>query len=422
MMKTKQLLAILFVLVCIIPARGINTQTQKLHLKDGSILEGYVSVQRPGKDLVFSTVRAVVVIDSKKVKSITNEDIIETKLEKAWVDWANEHDAWKYMGNGKHLSLSNIVTESGKVYSHVFVEQRGLQVRFVQQTNDNYTLSWDDIDKITVDKRPRTVLSGIDRIYKLTSGMEYKGQYAGEIPGKLLNIYSEDGTVVSLDPYTVTKYSMVKLNPDQSLFEQSELLDEVKTNNGSYTGLIIEQNYNDNKPEENYMLIAQENGNTVSVKNSNIQEFRKIRNEKNCNIKTDIILGEGEMLINRQEIQKTTVREEKQRLVLDSLKSQVAVKREAGSAMILFEANLKDSRLTSQIKIVKVSTATIKEKKKMNNILFFTYEDLVKNAIVPEKVETSVNQTTRMNFKVSTPGLYVVYDGSKVVIPFAVID
>lgn len=421
-MRTKYLLAVLCILASIMPSWGTMTQIQKLHLKDGSILEGYVSLQRPGKDLVFTTIRATVVLDAKDVKSITNEDVAESKLEKDWVLWANEHDAWKSIGADRYLAMSNIITDKGKNYSRVFIEQQGAQVRFVQLTTDNYTLGWDVIDRITVDKRPKVVLSGVDRVYKLASGQEYKGQYAGEVPGKLLNIYAQSGTIVSLDPYAVTKYSMVKLNPEQTLFEQSELLDEVKTANGSYTGLIIEQNYNDNKPDENYILVAQENGNTVSVRTNTIQEFRKIKNEKNCNIKMDIILGAGEMLINRQAVQVTTVSERDQRLVLDSLKSQVAVKREAGSATVLLETNLKEPKLASQIKIVKVSNATIKEKKKMMNILFFTYEDLVKNAINPEKVETSVNQTTRMNFKVSTPGLYVVYDGTKTVVPFTVID
>ena len=60
-------------------------------------------------------------------------------------------------------------------------------------------------------------------------------------------------------------------------------------------------------------------------------------------------------------------------------------------------------------------------KKKKETYLGFSFEDIVKTNIKPIKVETSVNATTRFEYKIREEGLYVIYfSKEKKVIPFRV--
>ena len=76
-------------------------------------------------------------------------------------------------------------------------------------------------------------------------------------------------------------YVFKPINPNQSLFEQSPLIDIVKTaNQAEYRGVIIEQNYSSKKDNENYVLISLESGAIQSVKVSDIIETMKEENKQ----------------------------------------------------------------------------------------------------------------------------------------------
>ena len=60
-------------------------------------------------------------------------------------------------------------------------------------------------------------------------------------------------------------------------------------------------------------------------------------------------------------------------------------------------------------------------KVKKENECFFTYKDLVNALYRPQRVETSVNHTTKMEYVVGGKGLFVLYDAEhKQGVPFRV--
>lgn len=259
-------------------------------LKGGTELTGYISRQRPGENFTFTTTKATVMLPSNDVKSIVDSEVKITSLSPEWKDWAEKSDAYDGMGNSRTLLLSDIITDKGSI-SRVRILEKGAKVRYLELSPNTYSLNWDTIEVVRADKRPKLMLSGVNRRYKLSSGMEYEGQYVEEVPGRTMSLLRDNGVVEVFNTEDVMKDHRFKINPNQSLLEQSDLIDIIQMKNGgTHRGVIFERNYSDSDGITNdYLLIQLENGSTMSVNLEDIVEYRK---EKNSRYKplTDIVL------------------------------------------------------------------------------------------------------------------------------------
>lgn len=183
-MKIKKLLLIITLSGAIC---GYAQDNQKVILKDGSELVGYISRQRPGENLTFTTKRAEIMVNAENVKSIVDHQVSVNNLSNEWKLWADKNDALMGNGDNAYLVLSDIITTKGTV-NHVRILERGVKVKYLELIPNNYSLSWDTIARINVAPRHKLQLTGINRKYKLRSGLEYEGQYVEEIPGKTLSL------------------------------------------------------------------------------------------------------------------------------------------------------------------------------------------------------------------------------------------
>ena len=88
---------------------------------------------------------------------------------------------------------------------------------------------------------------------------------------------------------------------------------------------------------------------------------------------------------------------------------------------VIVETRLVDASHNPTLDIVKVSTLEKGKGRKKETFWGFSFEDIVKTNIKPIKVETSVNATTRFEYKIREEGLYVIYfSKEKKVIPFRI--
>lgn len=282
---------------------GLATASAQDHLtavlKDGTELTGFISRQRPGENFSFSTSKAVVLLPSKDVKSIVDNEIKIGSLSSEWKNWAEENDVFDGIGDKRILLLSDIITNSGTI-NRVRILEKGAKVRYLELSPNTYSLSWDTIEVVKAEKRPKLLLSGVNRRYKLASGMEYEGQYIEEVPGETMSLLRDNGVIEVFNTEEVMKDYRIKINPNQTLLEQSDLIDIVQTKNGAnYRGIIFERNYSESgNISSDYLLIQLDNGTTMSLNLADIVEYRK---EKNPNYKpqTDIDLAENEAAVNR---------------------------------------------------------------------------------------------------------------------------
>lgn len=377
-------------------------------LRNGTELTGFISRQRPGENFSFSTSKAVVLLPNKDVKSIVDNEIKVDSLSQECKKWAEENDAFEGDGNNRTLLLSDIIYTDGSI-NRVRVLERGAKVRYLELSPNTYSLSWDTIEVVKAERRPKLLLSGVNRRYKLASGMEYEGQYIEEVPGETMSLLRDNGVIEVFKTEEVIKDNRLKINPNQTLLEQSDLIDIVQMKNGSnHRGIIFERNYSENNNITNdYLLIQLDNGTTMSINLADIVEYRK---EKNPNYKpiTDIELAKDEAAINRN-VSMLMPTEEVSGIVTvntDSLKIAVF---SSIPQTITAEFNM-DNAKAQQLKLVRIRK--YQDKKAKNTYYGFTFEDMVKNAILPKSVETSVNGISKLEYTLPNggTGIYGVYD------------
>ena len=391
---------------------------QKIYLKDGSVLSGYIQKQDGNGNLTFHSDNAEICLKSKDA-TISNEKNYNVKdLSKAWVDWAEKNEEFEGIGDNRTLFLAD-VTSKDKAVTRVKILERGEVVKYLEMSPNTYMIPWKEVVSIKGEPRSKTALSGINRIYQLKSGMEFEGQYAEE-NDSMLTLYLSNRVRQSFKINDVVKYTFRPINPNQDIFAQSQLLDVVKSKNGAETkGIIIEQNYTSNKNSENYFLVQQQSGAIQSIKLSEIAETCKEENPK-YDPKFDILLKEGDVVINRQEVVQVNVKEQDDNIVLDSLPQKVTIKKDINNnTKVIVEYRNAGAANLEAYQVVKVSKHT--EKKSKENIYYFSYRDLVNTTVRPITLETSVNHTTKAEYLVGGQGVFALYDAkNKKAIPFRI--
>ena len=391
---------------------------QKIYLKDGSVLSGYIQKQDDNGNLTIHSDVAEICLKSSQATISNEKNYTVGELDKNWVEWAEKNEAFEGTGNQRTLYLADVTSKS-KTVAKVKIIERGELVRYLEMSPDIYTIPWKDVLAIKGEKRCKTALSGINRIFQLKSGMEFEGQYAEETDS-LLTLFLNNGIRQSFKINDVIKYTFRPINPNQDIFAQSELLNIVKTKNGNETkGIIIEQNYTSAKDSENYFLVQQPSGAIQSIKVSDILETRKEENPK-FDPKFDVLLKEGEVLINRQEVVMTGITEKGENSVLDSLSEKVVIKKDPqNNTRVTVEYRNANGANIEAYQVVKVNK--IENKKEKKTMYGVSYRDLVNSTIRPVSVETSVNHTTKAEYIVGGQGTFALYDAkNKKAIPFII--
>lgn len=377
-------------------------------LKDGTELTGYISRQRPGENFTFTTSKATVLLPSKNVKSIVDSEVKITSLSPEWQEWAEKNDAFDGSGNSRTLLLSDIITKNGSI-NRVRVLEKGAKVSYLELSPNTYLLNWDTIEVVRADKRPKLMLSGVNRRYKLASGMEYEGQYVEEVPGQTMSLLRDNGVVEVFNTEEVMKDNRLKINPNQTLLEQSDLIDIVQLKNGgTHRGVIFERNYSDSDEITNdYLLIQLENGSTMSVNLADIVEYRK---EKNPQYKplTDIALEDGQAAINRHILYLQPTKEISGIVTVDT--DSLSLNITPNNPQVISAEFHVDNAKAQQLKLIKIRK--YQDKKAKLQYYGFTFEDMVKNAILPSSVETSINGISKIEYTIPTSatGIFGVYD------------
>lgn len=411
---------------------------QKVYLKNGSVLNGYIQKQDKNDNITFRSESAIICVSGKN--ATTTERVYKiSDLDKKWIEWAEKNDAFNGVGDSRTLTLNEVIFNHSNSYdaddsvaviddigvfenefkiSHpsvmkVRVLEKGLNIKYLELTPNTYNFSWDDIESVKADKREKTALSGIDRIYQLKNGQEVRGQYAGE-SYNTLSLYTNSGMVETFDIDNVTKYFYKPLNPNQDIIEQSELVDVVRTkSNGTFRGIIVERNFADGS---NYLIIQQQTGASQMLKFADITEYTKEENSE-FKPKFDVLLKDGEVVINRVATDSVGVVKKGSTLILDSINHKVVVPKEGGSTKIIVEYYNPKHISNDHLILVKVDKSVVKKK----TVYSFSADIFDMKKFSAQGSETSVNNTTRVEYVIDGQGVFALYDqNNKKAMPFIV--
>ncbi len=411
---------------------------QKVYLKNGSVLNGYIQKQDKNDNITFRSESAIICVSGQN--ATTTERVYKiSDLDKKWIEWAEENDAFNGIGDSRTLTLNEVIFNHSNSYDSndsvavideqgvfenefkighpsvmkVRVLEKGLRIKYLELTPNTYNFSWDDIESIKSDKRDKTALSGIDRIYQLKNGQEVRGQYAGE-SYNTLSLYTNNGMVETFDIDNVVKYFYKPLNPNQDIIEQSDLVDVVRTkSNGTFRGIVVERNFAEGS---NYLIIQQQTGASQMLKFTDIVEYTKEENPE-FKPKFDILLDEGEVVINRVATDSVGVTKKGSTLILDSVNHNVVVPKENGSTKIIVEYYNPKHLSSDHLILVKLDKSVVKKKA----VYSFSADIFDMKKFSAQGSETSVNNTTRVEYIVDGQGFFALYDqNDKKAMPFIV--
>lgn len=430
---------IIFLLLSVFSLLQINAVVvQKVYLKNGSVLNGYIQKQDKNDNITFRSESAIICVSGKN--ATTTERVYKIgDLNKKWIEWAEKNDAFNGIGDSRTLTLNEVIFNQSNRYdandsvaviddmgvfenefkiSHpsvmkVRVIEKGLNIKYLELTPNTYNFSWDDIESIKADKREKTALSGIDRIYQLKNGQEVRGQYAGE-SYNTLSLYTNSGLIETFDIDNVTKYFYKPLNPNQDIIEQSELVDVVRTkSNGTFKGIIVERNFADGS---NYLIIQQQTGASQMLKFADITEYTKEENSE-FKPKFDVLLKDGEVVINRIATDSVGVVKQGSTVILDSINHKVVVPKEGVTTKIIVEYHNPKHISNDHLILVKVDKSVVKKK----TVYSFSADIFDMKKFSAQGSETSVNNTTRVEYVIDGQGVFALYDpNNKKAMPFIV--
>ena len=168
---------------------------------------------------------------------------------------------------------------------------------------------------------------------------------------------------------------------------------------------------------DNYYLIQQQSGAIQSVKVSDVTETCKEENPQYAP-KYDIVLKEGEILVNRQAAKIVNANKQNGYVTLDSIGNDMTIAH-TSSAKTLVSVEYREGA-TMKFGTFAVVKVQRQEDKKGVTTYYFTIDDIT--TFQPSKTpETSVNKTVKLEYEVEGTGVFALYDKEKgKAIPFII--
>lgn len=373
---------------------------EQIYMKSGSVVEGYIAEQNPGKHLIIQATKATIVANSDSLKDKITERILAENLPPEWKEWAEENN--KYIDNAGVKQLELVTLEfKNSVYSKVFILEKGSLVKFIDLSPNRYTFKWGDMYRTVKSERPDNLFSGLKEVVVLADGSTVDGQIIEQFPGKDLKIVTDKNEVLSYKFDQVKQINTEKLNPKMDLWPQVQLLDKisVKGEDSDLVGFISSRTLGQE------LVIEFENGNKRTIPQNQILSYAKIPNENYIAV-YDKVIKEGEILLDGKPAYFVPLKTVGQYLVLDSI---VSAQNTVGDT-IYVEANLGGANVPVTLVKAHVENVAFANGKRKWEIPcpVITYQDLVQSHVEIKKEATPLGNL-KVSFVVKEVGDYVLY-------------
>ena len=373
---------------------------EQIYMKSGSVVEGYIAEQKPGKYITIQTTKATIVVNSDSLQNRVTERIPLESLSNEWREWAETNN--KYVDNNgvKQLELSTLEFNNCK-YSNVYLLEKGSVIKFLDLTPNQYEFVWGDMYRTVKSKRPDNLFSGLKEVLVLGDNSKVTGQIIEQFPGKDLKIATDKGEVLSYKFSQVKQIKTEKLNDKQDLWSQIKLLDKI-TIKGENTELI---GFISSRTLGKELIFEFEDGSKRTIQQNQVISYAKIPNAKYVEV-YDKILKEGEMLLNGKEAYLVTLQTQGQYLLMgETVSAQLTV-----GETVCFEAKIPD--VNTPITLVKAHIENIIQQKGKKKVEMpwpvITYQDLVQSHVAITR-ETTTLGNVKITFVVDEVGDYVLY-------------
>lgn len=389
----KKILLTTFLASILLSIESSAQTLEQVHLKDGSVLEGYISEQIPGKILSVQTYKAQLRASSDSLLSSNERQVMVNELPSEWKKWVM----------AQPTPLNQVVLTTLKFphseYADVLVTENGLVMDFLSLTNRIYTLPWSQVSKTVKPTRQDGIVSGIEDVITLKDGTRYEGQITEQVPGKTVKILLGTNNATTVNSSLVSVLESKPISADLSLIEQTPLLDRVYTkHNKTYDGFITKRQMGKS------LTISTLDGQDVVIPLTDVTRYGKYKNPE-YKVISDRQLAKGDVILNGDEknVWFAPLKSENGYFILDESASAIAKR---GDEMTI-EANLENpSGAIYLIRAYRKDIPLVGTKKTIARDVF-TYQDLVELALPIERTQTPLGNT-KITFKVPESGDYIM--------------
>lgn len=382
---------------------ALAQNVEKVTLKNGSVLEGYLAEQRPGKDFTVQSTNAMVFASEDSLLNVTQQQIELSMLPQAWTDWAIKNKLAEPNKDGQTINLSTLQFKHS-IISNVYVQERGITVKFVDMNNRSYIFPWSLLGMTSKNLRASNQFSGIVDELVMTNGKHFEGQVTDQTPGKGIKIIFEDGQVQSFNYADIAQIISKPLNPKMTIWEQSQLLDEVvlKSTGETVKGIISSRHIG-----KDYTFMMK-NGQSRVVNATDVAIFRKLKNEEYKSAQ-DRVMAEGEVLINgdAKNAYFFNLESTETCVVLDQ--EQASMQLSCGDTIVV-EANIGNPLATITIakaQLKEIETVNAKGKKIKEQKYVVTLYDLLQSKSIGVREVTSLGHV-KFTLPITESGDYVM--------------
>ena len=391
-MNTGKTISLILGITLAIPC-AYTQSFEQIHLKDGSVLEGYICEQVPGKTISVQTSKATLTANSDSLLSSSERQVVVAELPSEWKKWVMSQPA-----SMNQVALSTLNFKNSE-FQDVLVLENGPMIKFLSLTNRIYTLPWSKVSRTVKQPRENGVVSGIEDVVTLKDGTKYIGQITEQVPGKTMKISLGDNNSTTINSSLVATLESQPIMDDLSVLEQTPLLDRIylKGNRRTIDGFITKRDMGRS------LTIMNLSGEYETIPLSNITRYGKYRNP-DFKVVSDRQLAKGEVVLNDEEKSAwfAPLRSENGYFILDDA-SAVANRGDE----IVVQANLENP--SGAIYLIKAYRKDIPVDGGKRTVTrdVFTYQDLVELALPIERVQTPLGNT-KVTFKVPDAGDYIL--------------
>jgi len=372
--------------------------TERVVLKNGSVLEGYLAEQRPGNNFTVHSTEAIIFANEDSLRNVSHQVCNISDLSLAWQRWIEKN----HVGDGQTITLSTLEFRNSTI-SNVFIQERGITIKYVDLNERTYVFPWKTLAMTSKKLRDKDQRSGIVDELVMTDGRHYEGQVTDQTPGKGIKIILADGLVQSFNYSDISQIISKPYSEKLTLWQQSQLLDEVVLNTGeTVQGLITSRNIG---KDYSFQL---RNGQIRTIKAKDVAIFRKLRNEEYKSA-PERELAEGEVLINgdAKNAYFFNLETTDSYVVLDA--SSASMQLSVGDTIVV-EANVGNPLAAITIakaQVRDVETVNAKGKKVMQPKAVVTLFDLLQSKKIGTR-EVTVSGYVRFTLPITESGDYVM--------------
>lgn len=277
-----------FVMLCVatvgLAAATSAQNIDQVYTKDGSIYEGFISVQVPGRSVTVKTEVATLFVEEAKISNLVLKTIACQEL-------PVEMQGWMF-DNYPELDEIEIASMriDGRERRNVVVLEKGASARWklLFFESDSYELPWSSLLKTTKTRYAIRQTAGIRDVVVLKSGHRFEGQVLEQIIGKELRIRTLENKVHNVNFTDIQSMHSEKIDPNSSILMQAPLWDCLRMHDGTWiTGFITERVMG-----KHLKILSREDQREHTVPLRNVREYRKLPN-------TNQLLGDEEVHTNR---------------------------------------------------------------------------------------------------------------------------